>query len=75
MLNEWLMTNYLLRGDKGYTIPEMSEFIEYANLDFLSMVNWRHWNVLDLFQDQRKRTSFLAIRLRICFRNGQATYL
>lgn len=49
--DEWLLTNFLLRGDKGYTIPEVFRFLENANLDFLSMVNWRHWNVLDLFND------------------------
>lgn len=62
-LNEWLMTNYLLQGDKGYTIPKLFEFIENANLDFLSMVNWRHWNVLDLFQDQTNLPLFWQIGL------------
>ncbi|PZV24441.1 MAG: SAM-dependent methyltransferase [Snowella sp.] len=52
LMDEWLLTNYLLRGDKGYTIPELFDFLENANLNFLSMVNWRHWNVADLFKNQ-----------------------
>lgn len=50
-LDGWLMTNYLLRGDKGYTIPELFDFLDLTNLDFLSMVNWRHWDITEIFQN------------------------
>ena len=63
MLDEWIFMNYLLRGDQGYTIPELFAFIENADLDFLSMVNWRHWNLLDLFRDQQNLPLFWQLSL------------
>ncbi|GAB4148486.1 MAG: class I SAM-dependent methyltransferase [Cyanobacteria bacterium J069] len=46
-----ILANHLLVGDKGFTIPEVFELLNAAQLEFLSMVNWRHWQVPDLFQD------------------------
>jgi ubiquinone/menaquinone biosynthesis C-methylase UbiE len=46
-----VLMNYLFQGDKGYTIPEMFTFLREAELDFISMVNWRHWDITDLFQE------------------------
>ena len=62
-LEEWVMMNYLLRGDKGYTIPELFDFLENAKLNFLSMVDWRHWNVADLFKDQENLPLFWEMGL------------
>lgn len=50
-VKEYLAMNFLFVGDRGYTIPEMFEFLEQADLEFVSMVNWRHWEITDLFQD------------------------
>jgi 2-polyprenyl-3-methyl-5-hydroxy-6-metoxy-1,4-benzoquinol methylase len=50
-MKEWILVNYLLQGDKGYTIAELFDFLEFADLDFLSMVNWRQWEITSLFQD------------------------
>jgi 2-polyprenyl-3-methyl-5-hydroxy-6-metoxy-1,4-benzoquinol methylase len=50
-LQEVIATNFLLMGDKGYMIPDLFQLLEQANLEFVSMVNWRKWNVMDLFQD------------------------
>ena len=47
----WILVNYLLQGDKGYTIEELFDFLDYADLDFLSMVNWRQWDLGSLFKD------------------------
>jgi 2-polyprenyl-3-methyl-5-hydroxy-6-metoxy-1,4-benzoquinol methylase len=44
-------SNHLLLGDKGYTIPDMFAFLEEADLELVNMVNWRHWDVVDLFQE------------------------
>ena len=62
-LEEWIMTNYLLRGDKGYRIPDVFHLLEGANLDFLSMVNWRDWNINDLFQDPENLPLFWQLGL------------
>lgn len=50
-LKEAILVNYLLQGDKGYTIPQVFTMLKQANLDFLSMVKWRHWNIRDLFKN------------------------
>jgi SAM-dependent methyltransferase len=49
--DEAVLANYLLDGDKGWTIPEFFEAIQAANLEFISMVNWRKWDLLKLFKD------------------------
>jgi ubiquinone/menaquinone biosynthesis C-methylase UbiE len=43
--------NHLLIGDQGFTIPDMFSMLEKSDLEFVSMVEWRHWDVLDLFKD------------------------
>jgi 2-polyprenyl-3-methyl-5-hydroxy-6-metoxy-1,4-benzoquinol methylase len=46
-----LPMNHLLMGDRGFTIPELFEMLEQSDLEFLSMVNWREWDVTELFAD------------------------
>lgn len=60
---EWLLCNYLLQGDKGFTISEMFEILKAAGLEFISMVNWRQWDLLNLFKDQNNLPAFLAMSL------------
>jgi 2-polyprenyl-3-methyl-5-hydroxy-6-metoxy-1,4-benzoquinol methylase len=43
--------NHLLMGDRGYTIPDVFDMLQQSELEFLSMVAWRRWEVLDLFKD------------------------
>lgn len=62
-LEEWIMMNYLLKGDKGYTIPDVFSLLEGANLDFLSMVNWREWSLNDLFKDPENLPLFWQLGL------------
>jgi 2-polyprenyl-3-methyl-5-hydroxy-6-metoxy-1,4-benzoquinol methylase len=50
-VEEDVFLNYLLQGDKGYTIPEMFAALEAADLAFLSMVNWRQWDLMELFKE------------------------
>jgi 2-polyprenyl-3-methyl-5-hydroxy-6-metoxy-1,4-benzoquinol methylase len=45
-----LLANYLLRGDKGITMADFSAMLKQANLEFVSMVNWREWNLEALFK-------------------------
>ena len=50
-MKEFLAMNHLFVGDTGYTIPEMFTMLEESDLEFVTMVNWRHWDVADLFKD------------------------
>lgn len=50
-MKEFLAMNLLFVGDTGYTIPEMFTMLEESDLEFVTMVNWRHWDVADLFKD------------------------
>ncbi len=62
---ERLLMNHLFQGDKGYTITEMFSALRTAELDFISMVNWRQWNLMDLFKEQEVENLpvFLAMSL------------
>jgi len=60
---EAILANHLLRGDKGYRISDLFDALTRSSLDFLSMTNWRHWNVNDLFQEPDNLPSYLAMGL------------
>jgi ubiquinone/menaquinone biosynthesis C-methylase UbiE len=60
---EWFFMNYLFQRDKGFTIPELFQALQGADLEFVSMVNWRYWEPLDLFQDADDLPAFLAMSL------------
>lgn len=47
-----ILMNHLIQDDKGFTIPQIFELLAQSNLAFLSMVNWRQWDVRDLFKDR-----------------------
>lgn len=49
-LQEMLGANFLLLGDKGFTVPDLFNLLEQSELEFVSMVNWRQWDVTELFQ-------------------------
>lgn len=61
--SEWFLMNYLFHGDKGYTIPELFSALRAADLEFIGMVNWRDWELLDLFQDPENLPMFLGMSL------------
>lgn len=61
--NQTVLMNYLFQGDKGYTIPELFAALRTADLEFISMVRWRHWELLDLFEDAENLPAFLALSL------------
>jgi ubiquinone/menaquinone biosynthesis C-methylase UbiE len=60
---ESVLMNYLFQGDTGYTIPEMFEALRVADLEFVSMVSWRHWELTDLFKDPSNLPAFLEMSL------------
>jgi 2-polyprenyl-3-methyl-5-hydroxy-6-metoxy-1,4-benzoquinol methylase len=48
---EKIMMNLLFQRDRGFTIPQMFDYIHRADLDFISMTDWQSWSVSDLFTD------------------------
>jgi 2-polyprenyl-3-methyl-5-hydroxy-6-metoxy-1,4-benzoquinol methylase len=46
-----ILANHLLRGDKGWTIPDFFSALNESNLDFISMVQWKSWDLINLFSD------------------------
>jgi 2-polyprenyl-3-methyl-5-hydroxy-6-metoxy-1,4-benzoquinol methylase len=58
-----LFSNHLLLGDKGFTMPELFELLDQADLDFVSMVDWRHWEVTDLFEEPDNLPAFWGMSL------------
>lgn len=60
---EWILMNYLFQGDKGYNIPEMFAALKTADLEFVSMVNWRQWEMTDLFKEADNLPAFLEMSL------------
>ncbi|MBD2055507.1 class I SAM-dependent methyltransferase [Oculatella sp. FACHB-28] len=60
---ETILMNFLLQGDKAYGIPDMFRALELAELEFVSMVNWRHWELTDLFKAPDDLPMFLALGL------------
>ncbi|MFB2881227.1 class I SAM-dependent methyltransferase [Floridanema aerugineum] len=61
--DEWFCANYLLQGDRGYTIPETFEALRNTDLEFISMVHRQKWDLLDLFQDPNNLPTALGITL------------
>ena len=59
----WMLANYLLLGDKGYTVAEVFSALRAADLEFISMVSWRLWELTDLFKEPNNLPAFLAISL------------
>ncbi|MBE9012895.1 methyltransferase domain-containing protein [Pseudanabaenaceae cyanobacterium LEGE 13415] len=47
--DQTVLANYLLQGDKGWTIPELFTALRTTELEFISMVNWWDWDLLKLF--------------------------
>ncbi len=60
---EAVLANYLLQSDKGYNIPEVFAALRASDLEFISMVNWRQWNLMNLFKEPDNLPVFLAMSL------------
>lgn len=60
---EFLLRDFLVQGDKGFTIPEMFACLKKAELQFIKMVNWQQWEFLDLFKDSDNPLASLAFIL------------
>ncbi|MBW4599570.1 MAG: class I SAM-dependent methyltransferase [Calothrix sp. FI2-JRJ7] len=60
---EHVLMNYLFQGDKGYSIREMFAAIQNAGLEFIKMVNWLQWELVNLFKEPDNLPAFLAMSL------------
>ncbi|MBD2209276.1 class I SAM-dependent methyltransferase [Nostoc linckia FACHB-104] len=60
---ERILMNYLFQGDKGYTVSDMFAALRAADLEFISMLNWRQWDLMSLFQQPDNLPAFLAMSL------------
>jgi hypothetical protein len=60
---EWILMNYLFQGDKGFTITDMFTALRAADLEFISMVDWRQWNLMSLFKEPDNLPAFLGMSL------------
>jgi 2-polyprenyl-3-methyl-5-hydroxy-6-metoxy-1,4-benzoquinol methylase len=58
-----ILDNHLLQGDKGSTIPELFSALRTADLELISMVNWRQWELRDLFNNPDDLPVFLGLSL------------
>lgn len=61
--DETVLANHLLLGDKGSTIPELFSALKGANLEFICMVNWRQWQLRELFKEPDELPVFLELSL------------
>ncbi|XPM53854.2 MAG: class I SAM-dependent methyltransferase [Leptolyngbya sp. IPPAS B-1204] len=62
-LKERLHANQLLAGDKGFTVSDLFNLLAASNLEFVSMVNWRHWDVTELFNEPENLPFFWSVSL------------
>lgn len=46
-----ILVDHLLLGDKGFTIPDLFTLLSQAELELLNLVNWRQWEIPNLFQN------------------------
>ncbi|GAX34862.1 class I SAM-dependent methyltransferase [Nodularia sp. NIES-3585] len=60
---EIILMNYLFQGDKGYTVTDLFTALRDSDLEFISMVNWRQWELMDLFKEPDNLPAFLAMSL------------
>jgi ubiquinone/menaquinone biosynthesis C-methylase UbiE len=60
---ERILMNFLFQGDKGYTITDLFAALRASELEFINMVNWRKWDLMQLFKEPDNLPAFLAMSL------------
>jgi ubiquinone/menaquinone biosynthesis C-methylase UbiE len=60
---ELYLANYLLVNDKGYTVPEMFSILRSAGLEFINMVAFNGWDLMELFKEPNNLPAFLGMSL------------
>jgi ubiquinone/menaquinone biosynthesis C-methylase UbiE len=61
--NSFLLSNHLMKEDKGYRIADLFAALNKAELNFLSMTNWRYWDFTYLFSEPDNLPAYLAMGL------------
>ena len=60
---QYILMNHLLQGDRGYQIPQLFDMLRQSDLDFLSMVRWRDWELTSLFKEADNLPAVWAMSL------------
>lgn len=60
-----ILANYLLTGDRGYTFEQVFAMLEAANLQLISMMNWKEWSLWDLLVDPNDPPAAWAMALEM----------
>ncbi|MEM6713854.1 MAG: class I SAM-dependent methyltransferase [Cyanobacteria bacterium P01_D01_bin.6] len=60
---EKLTANFLLRGDKGFTMEDFSSLLHQADLELVNMVNWWEWDLQKLFKSVEDLPIAIALGL------------
>ncbi len=58
-----VLANFLLQGDKGFSVPQMFDLLDAAGLEFIRMVHWRGWEIPSLFQQPDDLPALWAMAL------------
>ncbi|MFB2935475.1 class I SAM-dependent methyltransferase [Aerosakkonemataceae cyanobacterium BLCC-F154] len=61
--DELILANLLLQGDKGFNVPQMFAALRAADLEFINMINWQDWNLMNLFKSSEKLPASLESKL------------
>jgi 2-polyprenyl-3-methyl-5-hydroxy-6-metoxy-1,4-benzoquinol methylase len=48
--DEYILANYLLRGDKSWSVQDFFAAMAAADLSFISMLDWLTWDLASLFE-------------------------
>jgi ubiquinone/menaquinone biosynthesis C-methylase UbiE len=51
--DEFMQANYFLQEDKGFTIPDVFRLLKQSDLNFISMVDWKGWDLGRLFVEKQ----------------------
>jgi ubiquinone/menaquinone biosynthesis C-methylase UbiE len=61
--DDTIFRNYLLQSDRGFTLEEVFNLLAAANLQLISMVNWKSWSVWDLLENPEDPPAAWAMSL------------
>ncbi len=58
-----VLVDYLLLGDKGFTIPDLFALLSQTDMELVNLVNWPQWELSSLFQDPNHLPELLQSKL------------
>jgi SAM-dependent methyltransferase len=64
-MQEDVLMNLLLQGDRGFTVVDLFDALRGSELEMINMVDWATWNVLDLFKEPDDLPALLAMSLPV----------